>query len=443
MKRITAAALVVALALVSPAVAGAQTSGTLADQAKAAIDNKQWKQAVQLLTQVLAGDSANESGYYLRAYAEYYLKQYPAAIKDLDRAQSLKPGDPDAASLRGDTFYAQEHYVAAVAAYSAAIPLATDTKAQATMYGRRAESEEYLDRHAAAVADYNKVLDLKPNDTATLHALANVYYAAGNDAACERALYRAIAAAPRDNWSYAHLGIFRWTRRRYSDSLAAFTKAISLAPKEYTLYNERAIVYASAGSLSRALADSDKAIGLESSSGPLDTRAILYWIAGQTGEALASFGVAIAKGSNDALANRGVLYLTLGRTQLAAADLQRAFTKSQKNDWSDSDNARILAIAYRRLHQNQRAITVLRATRIPPDTWSKTAVSFLLGEIPAQALLASSNTMHERVDAITYIALDAATRGGRPARSGLLWVTSHTTTLDWNLYLARWLLGKP
>jgi tetratricopeptide (TPR) repeat protein len=361
MKRITSALLLVALVLIAPAAAGAQqASGTLADQARAAIDNKQWKQAVQLLTQVLAADSQNQNGYYLRAYAEYYLKRYADAIKDLDRAQSLKPGDPDAASLRGDTFYAQEHYVAAIAAYSAAIPLETDTKALATIYGRRADSEESLDRHAAAISDYNKVLDFKPNDTATLHALANVYYAAGNDAACERTLYRAIAAAPRDNWSYGHLGVFRWTRRRYNDSLA----------------------------------------------------------------------------------NRSVLYLTLGRNQLAASDLQSAFTKSQKKGYDDGDTAAILAIVYRRLHQNQRALAILRAARVPPDTWPKTALSFLQGEIPAQALLASTNTPSERSGAITYIALDAATRGRPTDRSGLIWVTNHATQLDWNLYLARWLLGK-
>jgi tetratricopeptide (TPR) repeat protein len=442
MKRNTAAFLLVALFPVVPAAAGAQASGTLADQAQAAINNKQWKQADQLLTQLLAADPKNANAYYLRAYAEYYLKQYTAAIKDLDRAQSLKPGDPDAASLRGDTFYAQEHYVAAIAAYSAAIPLSTDSKALATMYGRRADSEESLDRHAAAISDYNKVLDLKPNDTTTLHALANVYYAAGNDAACERTLYRAIAAAPNDNWSYGHLGVFRWTKRRYNDSLTAFTKAIALAPKDYGLYDDRAIVYASAGSLSRALADSDKAIGLQSSSSPLDTRAILYWIAGQTGEAVAAFGVAIAKGSDDALANRGVLYLTLGGNQLAASDLQSAFTKSQKKGYDDGDTAAILAIVYRRLHQNQRALVLLRAAHVPPDTWSKAVLSFLRGEIPAPALLAASNTPSERSGAITDIALDAATRGRPIDRTGLTWVTNHATTLDWNLYLARWLLSR-
>ena len=442
MKRFTSGVLILALAVISPAAAGAQASGTLADQAWAAINNKKWKQAVQLISQLLTTDTQNESDYYLRAYAEYYLKRYDDAIKDLDRAQSLKAGDPDVVTLRADTFYAQEHYVAAIAAYSAAIPLNTDTKALATMYGRCADSEESLDRHAAAIADYNKVLDLKPNDTATLHSLANVYYAAGNDAACDRTLYRAIAAAPGDSWSYGHLGVFRWTKRRYNESLVAFTKAIALAPKDYSLYDDRAVVHASAGSLPRALADNDKAIGLQSNSSPLDTRAILYWIAGQTGEAVASFGVAIAKGSDDALANRGVLYLTLGRNQLAASDLQSAFTKSQKKGYDDGDTAAILAIVYRHLHQNQRALAILRAARVPPDTWSKTALSFLQGEIPAQALLAATNTPSERSSAITYIAPDAATRGLRTDRSGLGWVASHATQLDWNLYLARWLLGK-
>jgi len=153
MKRFTSGVLILALAVISPAAAGAQASGTLADQAWAAINNKKWKQAVQLISQLLTTDTQNESDYYLRAYAEYYLKRYDDAIKDLDRAQSLKAGDPDVVTLRADTFYAQEHYVAAIAAYSAAIPLNTDTKALATMYGRCADSEESLDCHAAANAD--------------------------------------------------------------------------------------------------------------------------------------------------------------------------------------------------------------------------------------------------------------------------------------------------
>lgn len=439
MHRFTHGALLLALLLTWATPAAAQAP-PLADQAQTALDNKQWKQAIDLATQLLASDPSYNYANYLRAYGEYQLNQYAAALKDLDLARSLGTKYPNILSLRGDTLFAMERYVDAIAAYTSAVALQTDTGVQAAIYDRRGESEEDLDRHSAAIADYNKSLDLKPANTSTLHDLANAYYAAGNDAACERALYRAIAAAPRDYWSYGHLGVFRWLQRRYADSLAAFTKAISLAPKNYSMYDDRAIVYASSGSLTRALADSDKAIALQSDSGPLDNRAVLYWIAGKTAEALSSFGVAIAKGNNDALANRGVLYFTLGRTELAAADLQRAVASYQKKGFDDGDSTRILAIAYRRLHQNQKAITVLRAARVPADTWPKPAVNFLLGDIPAAAMLAAANTKSERADALTYTALEASVNGGRPSKTDLTWVIAHTSQTDWNQYLARFLL---
>ena len=63
------------------------------EQGRRALEAKDFPKAVQFITDALAADSSNAEAYYALALAYGHQRKYPEALKNIDQALKLKPGD--------------------------------------------------------------------------------------------------------------------------------------------------------------------------------------------------------------------------------------------------------------------------------------------------------------------------------------------------------------
>jgi len=122
-----------------------------------------------------------------------------------------------------------------------------------------------------AIADYNKVLELRPH-------YADAYYNRGVAFArkgdTERAITdytKAIENNPRDAGAYRNRGDSYRGKGDFVRAIADYTRAIELDPNDAALYNSRGLAYAGNGDYAYALADATKAATLALSASGTDT----------------------------------------------------------------------------------------------------------------------------------------------------------------------------
>jgi len=167
-----------------------------------------------------------------------------------------------------------------------------------------------------ALTDYNKAIELDPND-------ANAYYSRG--------------------FSYNNSG-------KYELAIADYSKAIELDPKDAVAYNDRGISYDSLSKYDLAIADYNKAIELDpQNADAYNSLAFLYVTAknkkhidGKKAVKLAQKAVELSKGQDPApIDTLGAAYAKLGQFDKAIEAQSKAISiLEQKGEQSEADNYR-------------------------------------------------------------------------------------------------------
>jgi serine/threonine protein kinase len=217
----------------------------------------------------------------------------------------------------GNSLYEQQRYAEAVNMYSQALAL-NPTALQA--YYHRGLACRMLQNYQQALTDYNRVLELAPND-------------------------------PIIPFVYNSRGYANFALQRYPEALADYNRALVLSPNLANAYINRGTAYLRQGALALALADYQRAVELEPQS-PVAyyNRGNVYDDLGDTQKALADFDRALAldSGYANAYANRGYIYRKLGEYQKAIADYDRALALNPNN--KNAADGR--SVAYRELEKS-------------------------------------------------------------------------------------------
>lgn len=184
---------------------------------------EKYPEAIAALTAIIDKDAANAPAYCLRSFAYALVKNFSAALKDIDKAIEIDPKWPMGYNSRAALYIEERRFDEALADIDKAIAL---NPRLADPYTMRAIAHEKQGKYKEVVEDCTKAIELKPT-------LTRAY------------LYRSIA----------HQQL-----KQYPQALADSSAAIKLNPKSAKSYIARAFINKLSGDLKSSIADYSTAI---------------------------------------------------------------------------------------------------------------------------------------------------------------------------------------
>ena len=198
-----------------------------------------------------------------------------------------------------------ERYEEALADYNRAIEL--DPEDGLTI-ADRGETYRLMERYEESLADFNCALELKPDYAWAISSRGQTYQSLKRYEEALVDFNRAIELDPELDWATVSRGKTYRQMERYEESLADFHRAVELDPKNDWYYYERGLVYTLLDRAELAQADFKAAIDLakpQYEDNPQDWQnsfnlALYYLAAGQEKASVALYKEAVANGATAA-----------------------------------------------------------------------------------------------------------------------------------------------
>jgi tetratricopeptide (TPR) repeat protein len=294
---------------------------------RAAVQTAQAYHRVGLLQAALEDHQAAESAY--RAAVDRYeslTHEFPNRPEYIRALAECYYGLANCARWRPDV---ETTYFKAVEKFSTAIALKPN---DASSFYRRALVHHVLNHHKQALADYEKAIELEPENGQFQFAIADFLRLAQDPKLrdYDRAIkhyQKAIELAPA-NYSL-HTRLASLYVNQLNDPQRArehVDAALALAPSDPYALRIRGRVFWSLGEHDRALVDLDKSLGLQPDVWGYKDRANVYTALRQFEKAFTDFALAEQRDPNNLYVyeERGDLYLTLGRYEDAIREYDKA-----------------------------------------------------------------------------------------------------------------------
>jgi tetratricopeptide (TPR) repeat protein len=274
------------------------------------------KESIEDYSKAIELDPHMGDAYVGRGEAYLALKNYPQAIAEFDKAIGYPESQKLAYANRGAAHSINGQLDQAILDYSEYIKLATFEEEgyslRATAYLMKGDDDK-------ALADLTKALELDSKD-ADLYVRRGKFYEKKSiwDKALEDYSH-AIGSKP-DSESYSTRGLAYMNHKDYADAIRDFDKAITLDPKNSSVWLFRGLAYANKGDLERAVVNFTEYIRQSpSNSFGYARRASTYKEMGKLKPALRDYNKAIALKSDEV-----ALYFERGEIYEQQKDLQHA-----------------------------------------------------------------------------------------------------------------------
>ena len=161
---------------------------------------------------------------------------------------------------RGNTKADLGQYVAAIKDYDKAIQLKPNA---ANAYINRGLAKGDLGQYSAAITDFDKAIQLKPDDAEAYNNRGLAKRKLGQYTAAITDYDKAIQLEPDDAKAYVNRGVAKIELRRYSAAINDYDKAIQLESDLASAYYNRGLAKADLEQYTAAITDYDKAIQLK------------------------------------------------------------------------------------------------------------------------------------------------------------------------------------
>jgi serine/threonine protein kinase/tetratricopeptide (TPR) repeat protein len=214
-----------------------------------------------------------------------------------------------------------------------------------------------------AVAEYSKVIELRPDHPAAFAGRAIAYDALKQRDKAIADYTQAIELDPKNVGAWTNRAFAYSQLKQYDKALADYSKAIELEPKLVWGWTNRAWAYRALGQLDKALADLTKAIELDpKNSLALRGRALTYSNLNQYDKAIGDLIKAIELDPKDALPLNNLAWLLATCPETKFRDTTRAVASAKKAvelKPKDGDHWNTLGVAQYRAGDWKAAIATL------------------------------------------------------------------------------------
>jgi len=180
-----------------------------------------------------------------------------AAIKNDSKNASLYVARGDA-YLLGTSY---EHVELAINDYTRAISLDGQNRVAYRQRGYARWNREEPD-YAGAFDDFEKALEIAPDDPVTLCCRGQLFFILEKDEAAEADFRKAHSSDPNNEVALNNLGFVAAKEGDFDVAIDYFSRAIAIAPKYAEPYQSRGFTYYRKHEFKKALLDLDKAIEL-------------------------------------------------------------------------------------------------------------------------------------------------------------------------------------
>ncbi len=183
--------------------------------------------ALKYYNECLALEKTYVHAIHNRALIYFNQQNYDQAIADCTMGIEADPKYVFFYNTRGNCLKNQQRYKEAIADFSTEIAIATENKDKATAYFNRAWCYDKLLNNKKKLADFEKAVELEPNNATYQYDCGRAKFDVGGDV--------------------------------YKSAIDNFSKVIELEPKNKDAYAERATYYMTHQDFKRALKDLDVA----------------------------------------------------------------------------------------------------------------------------------------------------------------------------------------
>ena len=237
----------------------------------------------------------------------------------------------------------------------------------AETYFARGNTKAALGQYVAATSDYDKAIQLKPDDADAYYNRGLAKRSLGQRPAAINDFDKAIQLKSDLAEAYINRGLVKVDLGLYSAAISDYDKAIQLEPNYAEAYNNRGTTKHELGQHDTAIQNYDKAIQLKPDyADAYNNRGLAKADLGQYFVAISDYNKAIQLKPDIAGAyfNRGNAKMSLGQHFAAISDYNKAI--QLKPDYADAYNNR--GATKRKLSQHFAAISDYnKATQLKPD----------------------------------------------------------------------------
>lgn len=301
------------------------------------------------------------------------------AIEAYNEAIRIYPAYARAYLERGNVYLKVDSADRALADYSKVIELKPEELLADAYLNRGLVYNKYLDKHFDAIKDFTEALRLKPQWKEAYYNRAVAYENVKRLPQAIQDYQTLLKNDPNYVDAYNNLGIIYLDQKKYADALKQFQKAVDINPQFALGYANIALTHVRTENYDQALKNYDKAIELN----PKDPvsyhdRGFIYNdIRKDYTKALSDFTQAIALRPNygNAYYNRALTYYNMNKYNEAIADFGEAIRINPK----DADAYYFRGESHLSLNQYDAAIADFKsvAELIPDDAWSHYQLSAL------------------------------------------------------------------
>ena len=161
---------------------------------------------------------------------------------------------------RGIAYFGKDEYDNAIRDYNKAVELKPDN---ARAYRSRGDAYNNKGEYEQSIQDYDKAIELKPDDATIYLNRGNAYNDKGEHERAIQDYDKAIELKPDDAGAYLNRGVAYNRKGEYDEAIQDYDKAIELKPDDAMAYSNRAAAYNSKGEYDRAIQDCNKAIEIK------------------------------------------------------------------------------------------------------------------------------------------------------------------------------------
>lgn len=287
---------------------------------------KEYKAAIKEYDKVIELNPKYAIAWNNRGAAKSWLNQMKEALDDYNKAIELNPRYAKAYENRG----------AALSALGDKEKSRQDFQRAEKIIRSNMGADKIIDEvlalnkrgeFNAALELLNQAAELYPDNQFVFVNRGNLYKDAFRDYEAAIADYnKTIELNPKFSWSYHNRAIALGRLKRWDEAIADYGRAIELDQNYASAYNGRAWSYCQIGKFEEALVDADRAIKLKPNEANFfDTRASAYIGLKRYKEALGDLNTAIKLLPEGWLFhNRGEVYKLMGEDDKANADFNKA-----------------------------------------------------------------------------------------------------------------------